>query len=205
MCFTLNLRELQRVFFIWCISQENVSHEFSTVWCPVVLASAWKQTLFVFSCLYGWRQEADIRIPTCPLLQLSSPHDLFHSSSPPPPPPSLLYSSSTCELSQGDETRWWFIYVRKPIFPSYDFPSLSLMHTHTLALSVCLFRCVSVCDTLCDSDAKWGVLPHVVVKLNVQVPERTTHTVPPLQRHADDASSCFRSADIIRPDFLGNI
>lgn len=141
--------------------------------CPVILGSNYiSLTVDIFCSTW------DTRIPTCLLFPSPSSFPLyrFPSFSAPPPPHCYAPSSSTCEPSQGDETHWWFIYVREAIFPSYHNLSFPLTHSHTYSSS--LFLCLSVCETVCDSDAKWDVFSPVVMSWNVQVAAltSTTHT-----------------------------
>lgn len=122
--------------------------------CPVILGSNYiSLTVDIFCSTW------DIRIPTCLLFPSPSSFPLyrFPSFSAPPPPHCYAPSSSTCEPSQGDETHWWFIYVREAVFPSYHDLSFPLTHSHTYSSS--LFLCLSVCETVCDSDAvTWRLL-----------------------------------------------
>lgn len=108
---------------------------------------------------------ADIRIPTCLqlasacgfLLELMSPpvtHLRFDVPLWPPPPP-----------RQGPETHWWFIYVGDLLLLLPPLPAQTLPQRHTLTR----WLFMSVGETVCDSDAKWGILSPGAMRYTVQV------------------------------------
>lgn len=179
-------RCLRLIVCLWFFTRVSYSTKASSYFWQLL-----RHTDSVLLCFFippeAWSRHQDSHLPFVPPLASVSPLYVIcrtSSSSSSRSSP----SSSTCEPSRGDETHRWFIYVREPIFLAYNSVSFSHTHSRTHTFSLRLFWGMSVCETVCDSDAKWGVLSPVVMRWNVQVAEltSTTHT----HTHISSAVSC---------------